>query len=117
MESKLFSVRLFRPSAQTGGRRQRARSLFRDCARLGFREKKPIKAVSDSRFILVTDAGILTKKNADGSHDVFLMSIKDGTPLPNVVVDLLGKNGIAIQSATTDANGNCAFASVDKSTR
>src|SRR6476619_3713300 len=80
-------------------------------------KKKAIKAVSDSRFILVTDTGILTKKNADGSHDVFLISIKEGTPLPNVVVDLLGKNGIAIQSATTDSNGHCAFGSVAKSTR
>ncbi|MGC1322375.1 MAG: alpha-2-macroglobulin [Candidatus Udaeobacter sp.] len=80
-------------------------------------KKKAIKAVSDSRFILVTDTGILTKRNADGSHDVFLMSIKEGTPLPNVVVDLLGKNGIAIQSATTDSNGHCTFGSVEKSTR
>jgi uncharacterized protein YfaS (alpha-2-macroglobulin family) len=80
-------------------------------------KKKAIKAVNDSRFILVTDTGILAKKNADGSHDVFLMSIKEGTPLSNVVVDLLGKNGIAIQSATTDSNGHCAFSSVDKSTR
>src|SRR2546430_10463759 len=32
--------------------------------------KKPIKAAKDSRFILVTDIGILTKKNADGTHDV-----------------------------------------------
>ena len=79
--------------------------------------KKSIKAVKDSRFILVTDVGILTKKNADGTHDVFLMSIKEGKPLPNVIVDLLGKNGIPIQSATTDTNGHCAFASVEKSTR
>src|SRR5437764_775573 len=79
--------------------------------------KKPIKAAKDSRFILVTDIGILTKKNADGTHDVFLISIKEGKPLPNLVVDLLGKNGIPIQSATTDANGHCAFGSVEKSTR
>ncbi|HEU5238566.1 MAG TPA: alpha-2-macroglobulin, partial [Pyrinomonadaceae bacterium] len=79
--------------------------------------KKPISAVKDSRFVLVTDIGILTKKNADGSHDVFLMSIKEGKPMPNVVVDLLGKNGIPIQSATSDPNGHCAFTSVEKSTR
>src|SRR2546421_3343801 len=34
--------------------------------------------VRDSRFVLVTDIGILTKKNADGSHDIYLMSIKQG---------------------------------------
>src|SRR5881296_3079005 len=80
-------------------------------------KKKPINSVRDSRFLLVTDIGILTKKNIDGTHDVFLMSIKEGKPLPNLVVDLLGKNGIPIQSATTDANGHCAFGSVEKSTR
>jgi hypothetical protein len=79
--------------------------------------KKPVKSAKDSRFILVTDIGILTKKNADGSHDIFLMSIKEGSPMAGVVVDLLGKNGISIQHATTDPNGHCAFASVDKSTR
>src|SRR5438874_4942173 len=79
-------------------------------------KKKPIE-VRDSRFVLVTDIGILTKKNADGSHDVFLMSIKEGNPLPKVIVDLLGKNGIPIQSAKSDANGHCAFTSVEKSIR
>src|SRR5205823_12621660 len=54
--------------------------------------QKKLIEVRDSRFILVTDIGILTKKNADGSHDVFLMSIKEGKPLANVAVDLLGKN-------------------------
>src|SRR5437764_15454007 len=57
------------------------------------------------------------KKNADSSHDVFLMSIKEGKPLANVVVDLLGKNGIPLQTARSDANGRCSFTSVDKSTR
>ncbi|HEX4638187.1 MAG TPA: MG2 domain-containing protein [Chthoniobacterales bacterium] len=80
-------------------------------------EKKKLIDVRDSRFILVTDIGILTKKNADGSHDVFLMSIKEGKPLANVVVDLLGKNGIPLQTATSDGNGRCAFTSVDKSLR
>jgi uncharacterized protein YfaS (alpha-2-macroglobulin family) len=78
---------------------------------------KKLIEVRDSRFILVTDTGILTKKNADGTHDVFLMSIKEGKPLANVTVDLLGKNGIPLQSAKTDPNGHCAFTSVDKSLR
>src|SRR6202022_4603807 len=80
-------------------------------------KKKPVNAVKDSRFLLVTDIGILTKKNADGSHDVFLMSIKEGKPLANVIVDLLGKNGVPIQSAKSDGNGHCPFISVDKSIR
>src|SRR5205807_5285640 len=79
--------------------------------------QKKLIEVRDSRFILVTDIGILTKKNADGSYDVFLISIKAGKPLTNVTVDLLGKNGIPLQTAKTDANGRCAFTSVEKSIR
>src|SRR5256714_7869829 len=66
-------------------------------------KKKPINSIKDSRFILVTDIGILTKKNADGTHDVFLMSIKQGKPLSGLTVDVFGKNGIALQTAISDA--------------
>ena len=79
--------------------------------------KKPINSIRDSRFILVTDLGILTKKNADGTSDVFVMSIKEGKPLAVVTVDLLGKNGVALQTAKTDADGHCAFGNVEKLTR
>src|SRR5207247_916865 len=74
-------------------------------------KKKPIKSTSDSRFLLVTDIGILTKKNIDGSSDVFLMSIKSGQPLNGATVEILGKNGVPIQAAKTGADGHCAFPS------
>jgi len=80
-------------------------------------KKKPITSVSDSRFLLVTDIGILTKKNTDGSSDVFLVSIKNGQPVNGATVDILGKNGVPIQTATTGADGHCAFPSVEKSER
>ena len=80
-------------------------------------KKKPIPSVSDSRFLLVTDIGILTKKNIDGSSDVFLMSIKNGQPINGATVDILGKNGVPIQTATTAADGHCAFPSVEQSER
>ena len=80
-------------------------------------KKKPISSVSDSRFLLITDIGILTKKNTDGSSDVFLMSIKNGQPVNGATVDILGKNGVPIQTATTGADGHCAFPSVEQSER
>jgi len=80
-------------------------------------KKKAIKAIKDRRFVLITDIGILTKKNADGSNDVFLMSIKNGKPISGASVEVLGKNGIALQTGKTDADGRCSFASVEKSTR
>src|SRR5205814_9056703 len=53
-------------------------------------KKEPINSVKDSRFVLVTDLGLLTKKNADGTRDVFEMSINEGKPLADVPVALLG---------------------------
>jgi len=81
------------------------------------RRKRRSKRSTDSRFILVTDTGLLTKKNADGSTTFFLHVNQRREAAVDVVVDLLGKNGIAIQSATTDSNGHCAFRIGRKSTR
>src|SRR5207248_8078921 len=80
-------------------------------------KKKPIRAARDSRFLLVTDIGILTKKNTDGTSEVFLMSIKNGQPINGATVEILGKNGVPIQTVQTAADGHCAFPSVEKSER
>jgi alpha-2-macroglobulin len=108
-----FSAHLARPS--DGGSE---RGLFFLTAR-GWdpTRKKPINKIKDSRFVLVTDIGILTKRNADNTTDVFVMSIKEGKPLAGVVVDLLGKNGIALVSAKSDGDGRCSFGKADKMSR
>ncbi|HST30423.1 MAG TPA: alpha-2-macroglobulin [Chthoniobacterales bacterium] len=80
-------------------------------------KKKPISGIKDSRFLLVTDIGILTKKGTDGSSDVFLVSIKTGKPIGGATVDILGKNGVPVQTAKTSADGHCTFSSVEKSER
>ncbi len=76
--------------------------------------KKYLKGVTASRFILVSDLGLLVKKNADHTSDVFVASIKTGDPVAGVTVELLGRNGIPVQSAKTSADGRVTFASVDK---
>jgi hypothetical protein len=76
--------------------------------------KKFIKGVKTTRFILVSDLGLLVKKNADQTSDVFVVSIKTGQPLGGVTVEILGRNGIAVQSAQTSPDGRVTFASVDK---
>jgi uncharacterized protein YfaS (alpha-2-macroglobulin family) len=72
--------------------------------------------VSDRRFILVTDLGLIVKQNADGARDVFVASIKTGEPLRDVAVEVLGKNGVPLANGTTDASGHVAFASLGKPT-
>ena len=80
-------------------------------------KRKVIPSVRETRFLLVTDIGILTKKSANGSCDVFLMSIQSGRPIANASVEIIGKNGIALQKETTAADGHAAFSSVEKLTR
>ncbi len=76
--------------------------------------KKFIKNVKTTRFILVSDLGLLVKKNADQTSDVFVVSIKTGLPQAGVTVDILGRNGLAVQSAKTSPDGRVTFTSVEK---
>ena len=80
-------------------------------------KRKVIPSVRETLFLLVTDIGILTKKSASGSCDVFLMSIQSGRPIANASVEIIGKNGIALQKETTAPDGHAAFRSVEKLTR
>lgn len=71
--------------------------------------KKNIKGARTSRFVLVSDLGLLVKKNADQSSDVFVASIKTGLPVAGASVDLLGKNGIAIGNGLTSPDGRASL--------
>ena len=64
----------------------------------------------DRRMALVTDLGLLVKTNADKSQHVFVHSISTGEPVEGAAVELLGKNGLAVLTATTDADGHARLA-------
>lgn len=72
------------------------------------KENYPL-ATAAKRLVLVTDMGMIVKDNADGSHDVFMESINQGTPIANVQVQVLGINGEPIQTQTTGADGHAHF--------
>jgi uncharacterized protein YfaS (alpha-2-macroglobulin family) len=65
--------------------------------------------VKASRMILITDLALLVKDNNDGSHDVFVASITQGTPVANATITVLGKNGLPILSRVTDIQGRANF--------
>ncbi|KTD01362.1 alpha-2-macroglobulin [Fluoribacter gormanii] len=65
--------------------------------------------VKASRMILITDLALLVKDNQDGTHDVFVDSITQGTPVANATVTVLGKNGLPILSRISDAQGRVNF--------
>jgi alpha-2-macroglobulin len=64
------------------------------------------------RLILLTDLGMIVKDSVDGSHDVFVESVRTGQPAAGVEVEVLGRNGLAIVSNQTDRNGHVAFPSL-----
>ena len=69
-------------------------------------EKKKFLGSIDRRMALVTDLGLLVKTNRDKSQHVFVHSIADGQPVAGASIELLGRNGLPVLSATTDARGH-----------
>lgn len=71
----------------------------------------------EQRLVLVTDLGIVVKKSADGSRDVFVQSLFNGLPVAGATVDVVGRNGSALFSQVTDAVGRVHFDKLDGLTR
>lgn len=63
------------------------------------------------RFVLVTDLGLLVKKNADGTRDVFVQSIQTGDPVNGATITVLAKNGEYLLRQTT-ADGHALLPDV-----
>lgn len=79
--------------------------------RSGWTDQQNSSEVSDRRFLLITDLGIIVKNNADGTQDVFVQSIETGKPVGGARVEILGKNGLAVAQAATNDEG---FASLPR---
>ncbi|MDQ7017393.1 MAG: alpha-2-macroglobulin [Gammaproteobacteria bacterium] len=71
--------------------------------------QQKVSAAQDQRLIIISDLGLLVKDNADQSHDLFVQSIQQGLPVADTTVEVLGKNGRAIITAVTDAEGHVSF--------
>ena len=65
--------------------------------------------VQTKRLILITDFGLIVKDNNDGTHDLFVQSIAQGSPVKDASVAILGKNGLPLLTQTTDADGHVRF--------
>lgn len=66
---------------------------------------KRATGAADTRFILITDLGVLVKENADKTRDVFVQSLASGEPVAGARVEAVGVNGLPIASAFTDGTG------------
>lgn len=65
--------------------------------------------IKANRLILITNLGMIVKDNSDGSHDVFVQSITEGSPVENAQLVILGKNGVPLLSRVSDAQGRVSF--------
>ena len=66
----------------------------------------------DSRLVLVSDLGILSKQAGDGSHDVFVQSIQTGRPVAGAHVQVIGRNGQPVLGQITDGDGHARLPSL-----
>lgn len=61
---------------------------------------------SDQRLIMVTDLGLLVKETQSRTHEVFVQNLRTGNSVKTAQVDVIGRNGLSVLSATTDAEGH-----------
>ena len=59
----------------------------------------------EKRLIVITDLGIVVKDNIDNSHNIFVADVSSGLPVAAADVEVLGKNGLPVISAKTNADG------------
>src|SRR5690606_3432255 len=52
--------------------------------------------LSDARLIVVTDMGLVIKRNAGNDHDVFVQSIATGEPVAGAQIQVIAVNGQSV---------------------
>ncbi len=73
--------------------------------------KREIRNVSDKLLVLITDLGVIVKTSQNNTQDIFVQSIKSGTPVAGARVELVAKNGTKLFSKTTNSEGHITFPS------
>ncbi len=70
------------------------------------------ESVTAKRFILVTDLGLLMKRNADNTREFFVQSLSRGEPAAGVKIIVLAKNGEFLHEGVTDSQGHISLPNV-----
>ncbi len=68
---------------------------------------------SDRRLLLVSDMALLSKRQADNQHHVYVMSLSSQTPLADAQVSLIARNGDTLLQRSSDASGHTSFPNVN----
>lgn len=72
---------------------------------------------SDRRLVVLTDIGLIVKRQKDEQRRVYLASLSDGTPIAGARVAVIGANGEPVLSVTSDAQGHARLPQLDGFTR
>ena len=73
-----------------------------------------VKAHTETRFVLVTDLGIIAKRNSDHSREIFIASLKNQMPVTGAHITILAKNGTSVFDGTTDDQGHVHIPVLDE---
>lgn len=63
------------------------------------------ESLSDQRFIMITDLGVIDKVDTEGNHWVYAQSFRTGAPVGGAQIEVLAKNGTVVLRKTTDSSG------------
>ena len=63
----------------------------------------------DRRLLVVTDLGIISKKTQDGGLEIFVQSLRTGSPMTGATVQIIGRNGVPVTQGNTDQDGHLRF--------
>ena len=67
----------------------------------------------DTRLVVLTDLGVVAKKNLDGSREIFVQSLNRGTAVSGARVAVIARNGETLTAADTDAAGRASLPPLD----
>lgn len=77
----------------------------------GFRphNKSRDRSVKDSKLVLLTDIGILSKHESDEQTRIYVSSLQKGTPIESARVQILSRSGDILDQGLTNADGTVIF--------
>ena len=64
---------------------------------------------TDQRLIMVTDLGLLVKETQSQTHEVFVQNLRTGSSVKSAQVEVIGRNGLTVLSATTGPEGHATL--------
>ncbi|UXN04868.1 alpha-2-macroglobulin [Bartonella sp. HY406] len=76
-----------------------------------------VTSARDIRFIVVTDIGIIAKRDSNRGHDIFVQSIETGLPIDNALVEVYGVNGLPVAQSYSDETGHAYFGDLSELSR